>query len=57
MAARYGGMLNAPLKIDVRQFLDGKHNSKLSDTVIIDLRHSYNGTYTMKHPLKLNIRI
>ena len=29
------------LKIDVRQFLDGNHNSKLIDTVSIDLGHSF----------------
>ena len=28
-------------KIDVRQFLDDKHNSKLADTVSIDLGHSF----------------
>ena len=28
-------------KIDVRQFLADKHNSKLSNTVIIFLRHSF----------------
>ena len=41
MAARSGGILNALLKIDVRQFLDGKHNGKLVTTVNIDLRHSF----------------
>ena len=41
MAARNGGILNALLEIDVRQFLDGKDTSKSSDTVIIDLRHSF----------------
>ena len=29
-------ILTALLKIDVKQFLDCKHNSKISDTVIID---------------------
>ena len=41
MHARNGGILNALFKIDERQFLDGKHNSKLADTVIIDLRHNF----------------
>ena len=41
MAAGNGGVMNAALKIDVRQFLDGKHNSKLIDSVNIDLRHSF----------------
>ena len=40
MAARNGGILKIKLKLDVRQFLDGKYNSKLADTVNIDLRHS-----------------
>ena len=40
MAARNGGILNDLLKLDVRQFLDGKHNGKLADTVNIELRHS-----------------
>ena len=29
------------LKIEFRQFLDGKHNSKFADTVNIELRHSF----------------
>ena len=35
------GISNALLKKDVRQCLDGKHNSKLSDAVIIDLSHCF----------------
>ena len=42
MAAINGGILNAIVtKIDVRQFLDGKHNSKLAHSGSIDLRHSF----------------
>ena len=36
MAGRNGGILNALLKIDVRQFIDDKHR-KLVATVNIDL--------------------
>ena len=46
MAARNGRIVNALLKIDVKQFLDCKHNRKLSDTVIIDLRHSFSGFHS-----------
>ena len=28
-------------EIDVRQFLDGKHNGKMAATVSINLRHSF----------------
>ena len=39
---KHGGILNALLKIDVRQCLDAKHNySKLTDTVNIDVRNSF----------------
>ena len=34
-------ILNGLLKIDVRQFLDDKHNSKLVDTVNIELAYSF----------------
>ena len=36
-----GYWINAHLKIDVRQFLYGKHNYKLIVTVNIDTRHSF----------------
>ena len=42
IAARNGMILNVLVKkIDVREFRDGKHNSKLADKVSIDLRHSF----------------
>ena len=34
------------LNIDVRRFLDDKHNSKLADTVSIDLRQGFDGFHS-----------
>ena len=37
MVARNRGILNALIKIDVKQFIDGKHNGNIVATVNIDL--------------------
>ena len=41
MAARNGKILNVLLNIEFWQFLDGKRNSKLSNTMNIDQGHSF----------------
>ena len=41
MAARNGGILKSLLKINVRQFLDDKHGSKLAATVTINQKYSF----------------